>query len=205
VSAQIIGWITTILGVTQGVPQAWRILRTRTPAGVSLAWLSLVFVNCSAWSIFGVLHHNAALAVSCGLAAGCFAVSATASVRKSARLADARFPLLWGLVLLVLWAAAGTWVIDAALTTTTVLQSLPQLRRVFSTDDLEGISISSLVMLVAMAGGWSLQGVILGNLTMVLAYGCLCATSAVIVVRVLAVRRSSTPSVVEPLEARLAR
>ncbi len=59
----LVGWIATVTGVILGIPQAWRIGRTREVEGVSVwTWQTILGINL-AWGIHGLRTGQANLIV----------------------------------------------------------------------------------------------------------------------------------------------
>jgi len=53
--AVIVGWLATAASVTSFVPQAWKVIRTRETADISVGMYALTVTGFLLWTAYGVL------------------------------------------------------------------------------------------------------------------------------------------------------
>ena len=53
--AVIVGWLATATSVTSFVPQAWKVIRTRETADISVGMYALTVTGFLLWTAYGVL------------------------------------------------------------------------------------------------------------------------------------------------------
>ncbi len=65
---EIIGYSATIVGTSLMLPQVYKSLKTKSVKDLSWGMLSLYFLNCLLWLIYGTLISSTPLALTNGIA-----------------------------------------------------------------------------------------------------------------------------------------
>lgn len=67
-SADVVGYIATVVGTSLMLPQLMRSFRTRQMNDVAIGTIVLYFFNCALWGVYGVMIHAMPMIVANGIA-----------------------------------------------------------------------------------------------------------------------------------------
>jgi MtN3 and saliva related transmembrane protein len=67
-SADVVGYIATVVGTSMMVPQVVKIVRTKKAADLSLLMAILFAANCALWFLYGALQSARPIIIANGLA-----------------------------------------------------------------------------------------------------------------------------------------
>lgn len=150
----------TVVAVVALVPQLVRLRRTRDASGVSLAWATIGAVTNVTWVAYMVSADLWAALPSAAAMSVLYALLAVVIVRAGVPL---RRPLLaagaWGLVLVIVTAAAGWPVLGIVLGVAYAVQVAPSVWAAYRTWAPRGIAPATWACTLLEAALWGVYGV----------------------------------------------
>ncbi|HGG56724.1 MAG TPA: PQ-loop repeat-containing protein [Nannocystis exedens] len=155
---EIVGALAFVASAVAILPQARRVLRTGETGGVSPDWAMLGAISTAAWTIYTALRGLWWATVADAIASASYLITVAALVRRAA------VPRWWAAALWAgLFVAAATTgglnLVGAVLSVAFVVQITPSIVVAFRSDEVDGIS-SATWMLVAFEGAlWLAYGV----------------------------------------------
>lgn len=186
-SAELIGWLASVLFISRLLPQPFRLVRTGLPEGVSpLAAMNAV-ISETAWLIYG-LQAGLVPVWAVSVAALVPGIWTVVLLRGRVRRHHLVRAGLWLAVIALAWAAGVLGVILGG----TVLVSVgPQVWTALRERDLRGLSVYTWLLAIGDALMWGAYGLAVDDPAL-LGYAAVLVTSAVIVL----VRMAQTRSIV---------
>ena len=157
--------IATAIGLVRALPQLVRLLRTRDAQGVSLDSAATSSVVSAAWTLYGYLTDQAAVALASGSSAVMFALVSLAALRFGRRIGELRAAPVWLAVLLAATVLRGAGGLAVLLPFSVLLANGPQVLVAFREADLSALSLGTWLLAVAEAITWGLYGVFAGDRT----------------------------------------
>ncbi len=161
----ILGWVAATLGMASAFPQLFRLLRTRTSAGVSLSLFQLNAASTGAWALHGFMvgvpqmqYPNLVLTVS--------SLAVCVLVQK-----DRREPLFPALLVPPLLSLAlfgtdvwlGPLVFGFIVAAPFVVGQVSQLRTMHASRDISGVSLPFLAVNFFVQSLWLTWGLLYGE------------------------------------------
>ncbi len=198
----ILGWVAASFGMASALPQLFRLLRTRSSAGVSLSLFQLNAGATGGWALHGFMvgvpqmqYPNMVLTVSSLIV--CVLV-----------LRDRQMPmfpaLLWPPVISVALFGvdllAGALVFGFVVAAPFVVGQVSQLRTMRASTNLSGVSLPFLAVAFFVQGLWLVWGILYGETSITVCASLLGTLSLANLVYFLH-RQVSGTLVVEPAEA----
>ncbi|HEX6912794.1 MAG TPA: hypothetical protein VF142_20470 [Longimicrobium sp.] len=173
--------VGTAIGLVRAVPQLARLLRTRDAHGVSVDSAATSSIVSAAWTTYGVLTGQGAVAVASGSSAVMFALVALAALRFGRRVGEMRAAPVWLVVLAGAGLLGGARGLGLLLPVSVLVANGPQLLVALRERDLSGLSPGTWLLSVLEALAWGTYGLFAGDRS-ILVYGTLhLATSGAIV------------------------
>lgn len=187
-------FIGTAIGLVRALPQLLRLLRARDARGVSVDTAGTSSVVSGAWTTYGLLTGQAAVAAASGASAVMFGAVTVVALRFGRRLGEMRTTAVWLLTLLVVALAGGAGGLGVLLPVSVLVANLPQLLVAWREPDLTGLSLGTWMLSVLEAAVWGAYGLLAGDQS-ILVYGTLqLTTSGAIVGLRLAKRGREAPA-----------
>ena len=200
------GYLATVLSIVQFVPQVRRTLRTKVIAGISAPFWGVAGAQASMWIVYGVgaglvpsVLTNIVLTICTVLMLRVLVGQGAPQARVSAMFAAATWALV-GIVTLF----AGTEPAGIGATFVSFVIMWPQTWTAMRSRSIEGLAPAAWMIGVAATASWFCYGIGRSDIRIWLTAGESCLLSLVVLLRVLHVRRSSEPRVVEPVMAQVA-
>ena len=160
-----VGAVGTILALLTVVPQARKLRRATSAAGVSIAGLANSIVSGFGWTYFGFLQHDIWVALPAAVTVPPAMYASVRAYRGDGNRERLWLPLLW-VVVVAMSAASSRWLGDGALTVTLGCSILfmvgPAAWTVWTTTDLGAISRSAWYWLIAEASLTGAYGYLAG-------------------------------------------
>jgi uncharacterized protein with PQ loop repeat len=147
----LIGWTLAVAATVTTAPQAWRIIRYRETAGVSVATTTAGITTMTAWTIYTAeLRDIPALASSIGpLVAWTITLVGLSWIRRQPQL------VFYGVAAVSLTVAMSSFGLARSIAVTgSVLWALPQLRIVLRGGDIRGVSALAYALIAVENAGW---------------------------------------------------
>lgn len=195
--ATLVGLAGAVLAFTGTLPQAAKLRRMRSAAGVSVAALANSTVSGLAWATYGLTQHDVWVALPSALTLPATVVAAVLAWSRGGSRERLWLPVAWTGVLVAaaacsLWAGSG--LVDAVLGCSVALMVTPAAVTAWRSTDVSALAASAwwLLLLDAMIAG--LYGA-LADVGANLVYAVVAATGSVVVLARLALpaRRTAAP------------
>ena len=171
----------TAIGLVRALPQLLRLLRTRDARGVSLDAAATSSVVSLAWTIYGFLTGQGAVAAASGASAVMFALVAATALRLGRSPRELRASPGWLAVLVAVGALGGARGLGFLLPVSVLVANVPQLVVAWRERDLSALSLGTWLLAVLEALVWGTYGLVAGDRSILL-YGALhLATSGAVV------------------------
>lgn len=161
----ILGWVAASFGMASALPQLFRLLRTRSSAGVSVSLFQLNAGATGAWAMHGVMvgvpqmqYPNLILTVS-SLAV----VILVLKDRKESLFPTLLVPPLISLALFGIDLWAGALVFGFVVAAPFVVGQVAQLREMIESLDLTGLSLPFLSIAFFVQALWLTWGILYGE------------------------------------------
>lgn len=161
----ILGWVAASLGMASALPQLFRLLRTRSSAGVSLSLFQLNAAATGAWAMHGFMvgvpqmqYPNMILTVSS--LAVCVLVLRD---RKAPLLPALLLPPVLSVALFGVDLVAGALIFGFVVAAPFVVGQVSQLRTMHASTDLSGVSLPFLTVAFVVQAVWLVWGILYGE------------------------------------------
>lgn len=162
---EILGWVAASFGMASALPQLLRLLSTRSSAGVSLAMFQLNAASTGAWALHGFMvavpqmqYPNMVLTLSS------FAVCVLVLKDRRQPMAAALFlPLLLSVALFSVDVWLGPLIFGFVVAAPFVVGQVSQLKTMFSTRDISGVSLPFLAFALGVQSLWLTWGLLYGE------------------------------------------
>lgn len=164
--------VGTAIGLFRAVPQLVLLLRHRDAHGVSLDTAATSSVVSFAWTAYGLLTGQGAVALASGSSAILFAAVSATALRFGRRTAELRATPIWLTVLAAAGMVGGARGLGLLLPVSVLVANLPQLRVALRERDLSGLSAGTWMLSVAEGAVWGSYGLFAGDRS-ILIYGAL--------------------------------
>lgn len=179
----LFGYLGAALGAVMGVPQMWRLLRRRDPAGVSPATWAVLSASAICWVIYGFTYPatpqipgNSVIAV---LAAGVVVTLARLGVNVGPAVSLAAALVAATITALVV---AGPVAAGSVAAVASVWLRVPQVVAAWRAPSVVGISATAWMLSLAAAGSWHIYSWLTGEWAVGAASGLSIAMSVAVVV-----------------------
>ncbi len=161
----ILGWVAASLGMASALPQLFRLLRTRSSAGVSLSLFQLNAAATGAWAMHGFMvgvpqmqYPNMVLTLSS------LAVCVLVLRDRKERLFPALLlPPVISVALFGVDLLAGALVFGFVVAAPFVVGQVSQLRTMHASTDLSGVSPPFLTVAFVVQAVWLVWGILYGE------------------------------------------
>jgi|LauGreDrversion4_1035100.scaffolds.fasta_scaffold00513_5 uncharacterized protein with PQ loop repeat len=158
----VVGWSLAIASTVTAWPQAVKLARTRNTNGISVRSVALATLTMVAWSAYTIrIGDVPAAASSVGPLS---AWGTTLLLLIACKVPGAgRFALVTIAVSLIVIAVVFTpywWIIGGAAAAGSAGWALPQLRTAFTTENLEGVSVTAFAAMAVENIGWIVYAVL---------------------------------------------
>ena len=161
----ILGWVAASFGMASAFPQLYRLLRTRSSAGVSLSLFQLNAAATGAWALHGFMvgvpqmqYPNLVLMISSF--AVCILVLRD---RKSSLFPALLLPPVISAALFGVALLAGALIFGFVVAAPFVVGQISQLRTMHASRDLSGVSLPFLSVAFFVQGLWLVWGILYGE------------------------------------------
>ncbi|MEO7586488.1 MAG: PQ-loop domain-containing transporter [Arachnia sp.] len=161
----ILGWVAASFGMASAFPQLYRLLRTRSSAGVSLSLFQLNAAATGAWALHGFMvgvpqmqYPNLVLMISSF--AVCILVLRD---RKSSLFPALLLPPVISAALFGVDLLAGALIFGFVVAAPFVVGQISQLRTMHASRDLSGVSLPFLSVAFFVQGLWLVWGILYGE------------------------------------------
>jgi uncharacterized protein with PQ loop repeat len=185
----------TAVGLVRALPQLLRLLRGRDARGVSADAAATTSVVSLAWTAYGLLTGQGAVASASGASAVMFALVAAAALRLGRSPRELRAAPVWLAVLTAAGAVGGARGLGFLLPVSVLVANGPQLLVAWRERELSALSLGTWRLAVLEAVVWGAYGLAAGDRSIVL-YGTLhLATSgAIVALRLAKAGRDGAPA-----------
>lgn len=173
----LFGVVGTAIGLVRALPQLARLLRTRDAHGVSVDSAATSSAVSAAWTTYGALTGQGAVALASGVSAVMFALVTLAAVRHGRRPGEMRATPVWLVVLAAAGLLGGARGLGLLLPVSVLVANGPQLLVAIRERDLSGLSPGTWLLSVAEALAWGTYGLFAGDRS-ILVYGTLHLTTS---------------------------
>ena len=150
----LFGIVATAIGLFRGVPQLLLLIRARDAHGVSLDTAATSSVVSCAWTAYGLLTEQYAVAVASGSSAAVFAAVAIAALRFGRRAREVRVAWIWAVALAAAGIGAGARGLGLLLPVSVLIANVPQLVVAIRERDLRGLSLGTWLLSAAEGTAW---------------------------------------------------
>jgi uncharacterized protein with PQ loop repeat len=174
VFVEFLGWVAAASLAAVALPQAIKLLRSSTIAGISpSAWQMMLGVNL-AWSAHGLFTHHPNILVPNLIFLGCSTTILTQLARRGVRSVPRLFlpGIALGSAAFALDVAAGPVVFALAAVVPSATAQLAQLRELIRAPSIRGVSMPFLVMNVVNQCLWVSWGVLAHETSITLVASC---------------------------------
>jgi uncharacterized protein with PQ loop repeat len=168
--ATAVGLAGALLAFACTVPQAARLMRMRTAAGVSVAALASSTSSGLAWTVFGVVRHDVWIALPALLALPATAAALVLAWLRGGSRDRLWLPVAWAITLLVV-GASSAWVGDGPITVvlgcSIALMVTPAAVTAWRSPDVSALAPSAWLLLVVdglIAGAYGVLAGVEANL-----------------------------------------
>jgi uncharacterized protein with PQ loop repeat len=189
-AANVLGAVVLVLAVAVTLPQFTRTVIRGGTAGLSFVSLGNTTVSSTAWCVYAVLEGDFWLLVTSLVYALGFGAVTVAYVARTRQPAGWRWVAGWLLFVSVAIAGSVTDVFPLGLSVAVVVGAVawgaPQVVKVWRSDSVTGVSVTSWVMVLVDASLWGVYAT-LSDLPALAAWAILAVTSAVAVLSRVAV------------------
>lgn len=177
----ILGFMGTLLGLVRAVPQLVRLGRARQAFGVSVDTTLTSSIVSFGWAVYGVLTGQVFVTLATGSSGVIFAIVTLLALRYGRKLREFKIAPLWLAVLLLAGLVFGKSGLGAALSVSTLVSNLPQVRVAYREGNLASLSLGTWLLSLSDGLVWGIYALLQGDLS-ILAYGIFqVSTSALIV------------------------
>jgi len=162
--ADVLGAVATVLSVVFILPQVFRVYAKRSTEGVSaMGQLQNLFAS-SLWCAYGIMLDRWPQIIS-SLSIG---TANLLILLLQWRYRDIKGRTLWpvftlSVVLAVWWSQVSVNLIGAVAMVAGGQSIIPQAWRVWKSEHLYGVSVSTYLLLTAMASSWLVYGIVVGD------------------------------------------
>lgn len=181
----VLGTSAAVASISSAWPQAVRLVRTRTPDGVSLATALMGVIGCATWLTYGALKVDAAQLITNAVCLGSALIVAFVVARETAA---RRAPLLlacaaWAVFAAGAAVAAGPAAIGLLATGLGLVSRLPQVRLALTATNLRGLSPAACAMAICASTAWLMYALVAGDTTVAISSSIGFVLNALVLVR----------------------
>lgn len=179
----VLGAIGTVIGLVRAMPQFVRLATTKDVHGVSLDAVATSSVVSAAWTTYGVMTGQIAVALASGLSCLVFALISFLAVRYGRWLGELRSAPVAFVVFLAVVSLMGVTGLGVILMVGALVANTPQVIAAYREPNLSGISPSTWRLTASDGATWMTYGAIAGDLPIFINNAFQFATAIAVLVR----------------------